>query len=175
MGLIILLIVVAIIWAAIKKAAVNTIDNAYANHQKKEEERRIDELNSNTNKLQSEWDRRIQELNIDLNKAVRVKYYTDYYRNKSTKAYRYLYLWPTEGAIGGIGTLQTYDENGNQVKFTSSPLTWQINYNELKDVRGVFLRNDVCLMQYDDTSLGFPASEYDKVKRVYEEAKAMTT
>ena len=83
MGLIILLIVVAVIWAAVKKAAMNTIDNAYANHQKKEEERWIDDLNSNTDRLQSQWERRVRELNIDLNKAVCVKYYTDYFRNKT--------------------------------------------------------------------------------------------
>ena len=174
MGLIVILIVVAIIWAAIKKAAVNTIDNAYANHQQKEEARRIDALNDSA-RLQADWNERVKQLNIDLTKAEYVKYYLNYYNNKNSRAYRYVYLWPVEGAVAVFSTYLIYDDNGNQEKVVSSPLTWNISYGELKDIHGVYLRNDVCVLQFDDCSLGYPAEEYQKVKKVYEDAKAMTT
>lgn len=175
MGLIVILIVVAIIWAAIKKAAVNTIDNAYANHQKKEEERRIDELNSDMDRLQEDWNRRVNQLGIDLNSAVRVKYYPNYHTNKNTKSYDYVYFWPVEGAIATMPTIHRFDDNGIQRKFVNSPLGWNIIYAELKDVRGVFMRNDVCLLQFNDISLGYAVDDYEKIKKVYEDAKAMTT
>ena len=72
---------------------------------------------------------------------------------KTTKSYEYVYFWPVEGAIATMPTIHRFDDNGIQRKFVNSPLGWNIIYAELKDVRGVFMRNDVCLLQFNDISL----------------------
>lgn len=131
-------------------------------------------LNSDPDKLQADWNTRVQQLNIDLEKAIYVKYYNNYYQDKNIKAHHYVYLWAVEGAIAGFSTLQYFDDCGRPIPLANSPLEWNIIYMELKDIRGVFLRNDVCIIQFDDGSMGYPANEYAKIKKVYEDAKAMT-
>lgn len=175
MSFIIFAVALAILWWVIETAIKDGVNTAHENHQKKEEERRINELNNNVDSLKADWNERVKQLNIDLSKAEYVKYYRLYYDNKNSRAYRYVYLWPVEGAVAGFSTHLIYDDNGNQEKVVSSPLTWNIFYCELKDIRGVYLRNDVCELQFDDCSMGYPAEEYEKVKKVYEDAKAMTT
>ena len=71
-------------------------------------------------------------------------------------------------------TIHYFDDNGKQVRLVRSPLEWEIIYLELKDIKGVYKRNDVCIIQFSDTSLGYPVEEYEKIKKIYEDAKAMT-
>ncbi len=157
----------AVIFKLVVKGTVSGIEYAV-------ETSRIKELNSDMNRLQEDWNRRAKQLGIDLNSAVRVKYYWKYYEDKNTKSYMYVYLWPVEGAIAGMSTIDRFDDNGKQLTFTSSPLEWDIVYQNLKDIIGVYKRNDICIIQYSDTSLAYPVVEYEKIKKVYEDAKAMT-
>lgn len=170
MGIIIMFIVIAVVGGVIRlviQLAANGVTNTVEN-------KRVSSLNSNVNKLEEDWNTRVKQLGIDLEKAVRVKYYTNYYADSSdTKTYSYFYYWPVAGAMAYFDTIYMYDKNGNRRNITSSPLEWNIKYDELKDIRGVYQRGNVCIIQYDDTSLGFPAEEYEKIKKVYNEAKAM--
>ena len=144
-GLLILASIGYVIKLGMIKTAADTANYVSAKH-------KVNKINRDPNNLQQEWETRVKQLNIDLSKAIFPKYYQEYYNNKSTAEYSYLYLWPAEGAIGGFPSLKQYDKNGNVVKFASSPLTWNIHYMELKDIRGIYRRNDVCLIQFDDTS-----------------------
>lgn len=138
------------------------------------EKSRINNLNSDVDRLQEEWNRRVKQLGIDLDSAVRVKWYSHYVESGNTKSYMYLYLWPVEGAIATLPTIHRFDDNGNRLKLTMSPLEYEIIYQELKDIIGVYKRNNLCLIQYSDVSMGYPVEEYEKIKKVYETAKAMT-
>jgi len=167
--LIIIGLVGSAIFNLVVKGAVSGIGNIV-------EKSRINDLNDDMDRLQEDWNRRVKQLGIDLDSAVRVKYYCDYDydKDRNTKSYMYVYMWPVEGAIGSISSIHRFDDNGNRVELTRSPLEWEIVYQDLKDIVGVYKRNDVCLIQYDDTSLGYPVEEYEKIKKVYEDAKAMT-
>ena len=166
-GLLILCAIGYLIKMSMLKTATDTAKYVKTKHQ-------VNKINSDPEQLQREWDLRVRQLNIDLSKAIFPKYYQEYYKNKSTAEYSYLYLWAEEGAIAGFPSLKQYDKNGNVVKFARSPLEWNIHYMELKDIRGVYRRGNVCIIQFDDTSLGFPVEEYEKIKAVYEEAKALS-
>lgn len=74
------------------KGAVSGIENVSEN-------RRMNNLNGDRNRLEEDWNRRVKQLGIDLNSAIRVKYYQEYYENKNTKSYSYVYLWAAEGLL----------------------------------------------------------------------------
>lgn len=166
-GLLILTAIGSLVKMHMLRTAVDTTNYIKTKHD-------IKKINTDFSRLEKEWHIRVKQLNIPLDKAICPKYYTHYYENKNKEAYSYLYLWPEEGAIAGFPSLNEFDNNGKRVKFRQSPLQWNIHYMELIDIRGIYRRNDVCLIQFDDTSLGFPVSEYAKIKAVYERAKAMT-
>ena len=165
--IIIIALVGSAIFKLVVKGAVSGIENVTEN-------RRMNNLNGDRNRLEEDWNRRVKQLGIDLNSAIRVKYYQEYYENKNTKSYSYVYLWAAEGAIASMQTIHYFDDNGKQVRLVRSPLEWEIIYLELKDIKGVYKRNDVCIIQFSDTSLGYPVEEYEKIKKIYEDAKAMT-
>lgn len=138
------------------------------------EQSNIHNLNKDVDKIDTEWKTRAKQLNIDLDKATKVKVLMNYYQDKSdTSSIRYGYMWADDGAIGLFATPDAYDKNGKKLKITSSPLTWNIVYYEISSLRGVFRRNNVCEIQFDDGSCnGFAIEAFDDVKRIYEEAKA---
>lgn len=120
--------------------------------------------------IEKQWNRRINELNIDINKAERVKYYTRYYKDKSTYYYLYTYIWDEEGAIASFN-----DYKGSNLNITLSPMEWKINYYELVKIEGVYKRNDATILQFVDGScIGFAPEEADKIKAIYKRAKQQT-
>lgn len=127
-------------------------------------------LLNDKNQLQAVWNARVRELNIDLEQAVRMKYYPFYYEDKESRVWAYYYWWPVEGAIAGF-----MSPEGDGCSFKSSPSTWNIFYFELRDLDGVYRRDNLCLLcRKKKAPLGFPIEEYEKLKKVYDDAKAMT-
>ena len=131
------------------------------------------EIEKKPNPLQIEWETRVRQLGIDLNKAVYVKYFLFYYEDKS-KSYVNSYLWSEEGKIGFFKTIQGFNENGYPLQFTMSPLKWNVVYVDVKDITGIRKRNGLCLIQFSDTDLAFAEKDFEKIKKVFEEASGVS-
>ncbi len=134
----------------------------------KEQQRAIRNLNRNTDRLNEEWNKRISELNIDLRKTVIVK---KYFKSDMADWFNY-HIWATGGAIAMFLSLT----KSSGVEFRKSPLEWSVDYLELPTISGVFKRDSACIIQFntDKESLLFALEDYEKINKVYQEAKEMT-
>ena len=133
------------------------------------EKKELDELNEDKDKIENDWSIRAKQLGVDLDKAKKVKYLFDYNKNKEIKDYiGFVYVWAVDGAIALFFTPEIYN-NGIREDIGSSPLEWNIKYIEINQVRGVYCRNNVCEVQYNDGSCsGFSLEDYDIIK-IHEE------
>ena len=159
-GILVLVAIVDLAKQGIIKTAKDVADST-------KEHIEINSLNKDTDKLNSDWENRTKQLNIDIDKSEYVLFHID---NDTSKGI-YIYIWPVEGAIGSFQSLNQHNQN---VKFSTSPSTWQINYLALKDIHGVYKRNDYCIIECADIPLMFALEDYKKIKEVYQKAKEMT-
>jgi len=121
---------------------------------------------------------RLQGLGVDTSKVEKIKYYHNYFDKQDTNKYTMAFMWPTEGAIAFCyADVNIYDTiKGSHVPALTIPPS-QVNplYHELKDIKGLYRRSNLTIIQIKDTNYGYPIEEYEKIKKIYEEAKAMTT
>ena len=89
--------------------------------------------------------RRLEELGVDISKLEKVKYYLNYFDNQDTSHYSITYMWPTEGAIAFCYSdiyLYNTKDNSRIPALSIPPSKVEPIYHELKDIKGLYRRNN---------------------------------
>lgn len=153
--MIIFFLVVLVIFGAIAMFA----DWGKDASQKHKEKVELQNINDNIETL---FQQRVNALGIHIENAIEVLTFSDP-DDRTCGIYRH--MWYENGAIGFFTSIRPY----NDTKFYSSPLNWKVTWIERSNIEGLYLRGNVCkLTTKDGGGLSFDASDYDKIKKLFD-------